>query len=175
LLPGLRLSHEEYRSLAEFRYLIRRFLEFSQTAARNGGLTARQHQALLAIKGFAGDSDPTVGELAERLLIQHHSAVELVDRLVEAGLIVRHQDPGDRRRVHLRLTPVAEERLAELSAIHFEELHRMRPELLEVLHRLGEEPKGLQSDTRDQENLAAQGCGDYVGPPSSGKAAEHGI
>src|SRR5579875_3882402 len=81
-----RPDRQDYRTLSDLRYLIRRFLEFSQTAARSAGLTSRQHQALLAIKGFKRDDSPTIGDLAERLRIQHHSAVELADRLAEAGL-----------------------------------------------------------------------------------------
>jgi DNA-binding MarR family transcriptional regulator len=135
------LDRADYRMLADFRYLIRRFLEFSQIAAGRAGLTARQHQALLAIKGFPRDDSPTVGDLAERLRIQHHSAVELVDRLAEAGLIVRSHDPQDRRRVLLALTEAAEEHLAGLSAIHLQELQALRPALLEILDRLGSPPQ----------------------------------
>jgi len=127
------LGARDYRLLSEFRYLIRCFLEFSETAAVRAGLTARQHQALLAIKGIRQDAAPTIGYLAERLRIQHHSAVELVDRLVEAGLVVRVPDPGDRRRVRLELTVLAERHLTELSASHLAELKRMRPALLEIL------------------------------------------
>ncbi|TIX36407.1 MAG: MarR family transcriptional regulator, partial [Mesorhizobium sp.] len=75
------ISQADYQRLSEFRYLIRRFLEFSQVQANEAGLTPRQHQALLAIKGFPGAGPVTVGDLAERLRIRHHSAVELVDRL----------------------------------------------------------------------------------------------
>ena len=128
-----RLGTRDYRLLSEFRYLIRCFLEFSETAAVRAGLTARQHQALLAIKGVREDAAPTIGYLAERLRVQHHSAVELVDRLVEAGLVVRVPDPGDRRRVKLELTGSAERHLAELSTSHLAELKRMRPALLEIL------------------------------------------
>jgi DNA-binding MarR family transcriptional regulator len=91
----------------------------------------------LAIKGFPRDDSPTVGNLAERLRIQHHSAVELVDRLAEAGLIMRVHDPQDRRRVLLALTETAEARLADLSAIHLQELQALRPALLEILDRVG--------------------------------------
>jgi len=122
--------------LAEFRYLVRRFLEFSEAAARRAGLTPRQHQALLAIKGFPADRSPTVGELAGRLCIRHHSAVELVDRLVDADFCTREHDPEDRRRVILALTDAAEGRLALLSAIHLEELRSLRPALLQILERL---------------------------------------
>ncbi|MGH8288620.1 MAG: MarR family winged helix-turn-helix transcriptional regulator [Steroidobacteraceae bacterium] len=98
------LSHEEYRTLSEFRYLIRHFLEFSEMGAAKSGLTTRQHQALLMIKSFPRDDHPTVGEIAERLCIQHHSAVELADRMVKCGLILRGHDADDRRLVRLSLT-----------------------------------------------------------------------
>jgi len=127
------LGARDYRLLSEFRYLIRCFLEFSETAAVRAGLTTRQHQALLAIKGVRDDAAPTIGYLAERLRIQHHSAVELVDRLVEAGLVVRVPDPGDRRRVRLELTGLAERHLTQLTTSHLAELKRMRPALLEIL------------------------------------------
>ena len=134
--PGL--DRQEYRMLSDFRYVIRHFLKFSQDAAQGHGLTSRQHQALLAIKGFPGDKPPTIGELAERLAIQHHSTVELVDRLVEAQLILRTHDPDDRRRVLLGLTDAAEQHLARLSAIHLEELQRLRPTLQRILDQAGE-------------------------------------
>ena len=131
------LDRQDYRMLSDFRYLIRQFLKFSQDAAQGHGLTSRQHQALLAIKGFPGDKPPTIGELAERLAIQHHSTVELVDRLVEAQLIVRTHDTEDRRRVLLGLTSAAEDHLARLSASHLEELHRLRPTLQRILDQVG--------------------------------------
>lgn len=130
-----RLDQHDYRRLAEFRYLLRCFLEFSEAAASGAGLTPRQHQALLALKGVPEDAAPTIGYLAERLRIRHHSAAELADRLVEAGLIGREQDPHDRRRVRLRLTRTAEARLGKLSASHLRELQRLRPALLEILDR----------------------------------------
>jgi len=130
-------TQHDYEMLAEFRYLIRRFLTFSQDAARQAGLSPRHHQALLAIKGFPGDDAPTIGDLAERLCIRHHSAVELVDRLAEAGLIERCHDVHDRRRVFLKLTALAERQLARLSGPHLEELHRLRPALLAILDRVG--------------------------------------
>ena len=123
----------DYEALAEFRYRIRRFLEFSQSRARAVGLTPRQHQALLAIRGFGGGRTANVGDLAEKLRIRHHSAAELVDRLAEAGLVERRHDPGDQRRVLLNLTARADERLAGLSAAHLEELERMAPMLQQML------------------------------------------
>jgi DNA-binding MarR family transcriptional regulator len=122
-----------YRTLADFRYLLRHFLAFSEASASAAGLTSRQHQALLAIKGFSGDTSPTIGDLAERLGIHHHSAVELVDRLVEAGMIVRNADDKDRRKALLGLTKTAEQRLASLSGAHLDELLRLRPALVQIL------------------------------------------
>jgi len=128
-----RLRQADYTALAEFRYLIRRFLEFSEKEAKEVGLTSRQHQALLAIKGYGGGQPITVGDLAERLRIRHHSARELADRLCEGGLVVRTQDSGDQRRVLLQLTQRAEGHLAELSAAHLDELSRIRPMLERIL------------------------------------------
>lgn len=128
-----------YRTLAAFRYLIRRFLAFSEAQARLGGLTPRQHQALLAIKGYETADGPTIGDLAERLCIQHHSAVELADRLVEAGLVLRVPDATDHRRVRLGLTDAAETRLEGLSSTHMEELRRLRPALLGILEQVDRE------------------------------------
>nr|WP_284271932.1 helix-turn-helix domain-containing protein [Mesorhizobium huakuii] len=129
--PAIELA--DYQRLSEFRYLIRRFLEFSQLQAEDAGLTPRQHQALLAIKGYPGGGAVTVGDLAERLRIRHHSAVELVNRLSEAGLVVRDQDKDDHRRVLLRLTERADDCLAELSAAHLDELSRIEPMLRRLL------------------------------------------
>lgn len=128
-----RPTQADYEALAEFRFQIRRFLDFSQNAARAVGLTPAQHQALLAIKGNPGGAPMIVGELAERLCVRHHSAVELVDRLVAAGLVMRAVDRADHRRVFLQLTPVAEEHLAELSAAHLDELARLSPSLKQLL------------------------------------------
>jgi DNA-binding MarR family transcriptional regulator len=123
----------DYETLSQVRYLIRRFLEFSQNAAHDVGLTPRQHQALLAIKGFTGEGPATVGDLAERLRIRHHSAAELADRLAEADLVVRAHGAGDQRRVLLNLTPRAEQDLADLSAAHLDELEKMEPILNDML------------------------------------------
>ena len=127
------LTLRDYRRLAEFRWLLRRFLAFSEAAATTAGLTPRQHQALLAIKGAPEGVAPTVGHLAERLAIRANSAVELTDRLAAAGLVTREPAPADRRRVVLALTPAAERHLAALSAEHLRELRRLRPALLAIL------------------------------------------
>jgi DNA-binding MarR family transcriptional regulator len=126
----------DYQTLAEFRYLLRKFLAFSKAAAEGSGLTAQQHQVLLAIKGYGGETGLTIGEIADRLLIRHHSAVELVDRLVAIGLARRSVDREDRRRVRVTLAAKAEARLKELSAAHLAELHAAKPTLTRILASL---------------------------------------
>lgn len=134
--PGRSLSLTDYRLLAEFRYLLRQFLAFSEVAAAETGLSPQQHQALLAIKGF--DGAPTVGDLAARLLVRHNTAVGLVDRLERMHLLRRCVDPEDRRRVTLTLSAKAEDALAGLSAAHRSELQRLSSVLKPVLARLEE-------------------------------------
>ena len=131
-----RPSQEDYEALSDFRYSLRCFLEFSENAARNAGLTPQQHQALLTVKGFPAKTAVTVGDLAERLRIRHNSAVELVDRLADAGLIVRSPDALDSRRVLLTLSDAANNVLVGLSAVHLDELSRLRPVLRSMLRRI---------------------------------------
>jgi DNA-binding MarR family transcriptional regulator len=110
-------------------------LAFSERASHGAGLEPQQHQLLLALRGFAAPGRrPTIGDIAEWLLIQHHSAVELVDRAVARGLVSRHHDPTDRRRVLVELTPEGESFLAHLSIQHREELESTAPALLTALH-----------------------------------------
>jgi DNA-binding MarR family transcriptional regulator len=134
------LAPHDYEVLAEFRYVLMRFLAFSEQAAAAAGLAPRQHQALLAIKGYPGGRGVSVGDLAERLGIRHHSAVGLVDRLVSHGYLVRREDPRDRRRMHLSLTSAGEQALGELSAAHRQELRRVAPLLNSLLTQLGPPP-----------------------------------
>jgi DNA-binding MarR family transcriptional regulator len=129
----LELRDADYARLAQFRYLLRQFLVFSEDAAEQAGLTPQQHQALLAIKGHAGSDPLTTGVLAQRLTVRHHSAVGLVDRLASKGLVRRSQGPVDRRQVLLDLTPKAEALLRNLSVAHRDELKRIGPLLRGLL------------------------------------------
>lgn len=131
-----KLTLQNYREMAEFRYLLRKFLTFSENAARDAGLAPQQHQALLAIKGFPSSGPPTVGDLAVRLGIRHHSAVGLIDRLSEAGWVRRSADKKDRRRVVLSLTKSGEAKLSMLSSAHREELKRLAPLLKVILAKI---------------------------------------
>ncbi len=133
------LSLADYQLLAEFRHLLARFLAFSAEAAHEAGLAPRQHQALLAIKGYPGGAPVTVGDLAARLGIRHHSAVGLVDRLVDSGYLVRRADAKDRRRAILSLTAAGEKALAGLSSAHRAELQRIAPLLGPLLSELGDD------------------------------------
>jgi len=130
------ISQAEYQALAEFRYQVRRFLHFSEQAARSVGLEPQQPQLLLAIKGLPGGRMATVGELAERLQIQHHSTVELIDRMVERGLILRNRDENDQRRVLINLTLQGEEVLRGLSLLTRTELRSTGPALVRTLNAL---------------------------------------
>lgn len=126
------LTAGDFERLAEFRYALRRFLVFSEEAAKGSGLTAQQHQALLAIKGF-GRTPMTTGELANRLAIRHHSAVGLIDRLMAKSLVKRVPGSDDRRQVLLSLTRKSETLLAKLSEEHRRELKRLAPVFESVL------------------------------------------
>ncbi len=128
------LGQADYERLAEFRYLLRHFLVFSEGAAEEAGLTAQQHQALLAIKGHSGADPLTIGALAERLAIRPHSAVGLIDRLAAKGLIRRREAPTDRRQVLIELTKAAESLLRRLSVAHRDELKRLAPLLRDLLN-----------------------------------------
>jgi DNA-binding MarR family transcriptional regulator len=123
----------DYGALAEFRYQLRKFLAFSEAAAQKAGLTPQQHQALLAIKGFSSPEPISVGDLARFLLIRHHTAVELMDRITKLGLLSRIVDADDGRRVLLKLTRKGEQKLRTLSKIHFEELRSESPALTRIL------------------------------------------
>ena len=121
------LPDEQYRELLAFRTALRRFLRWSEQQAEAAGVTGQQHQLLLAIRGHDGPDAPTVGDVAEHLLLRHHSAVELVDRAAEAGLVRRLADADDGRLVRLELTPRGRDLLERLSAAHLEELARLAP------------------------------------------------
>ncbi len=123
------LPADAYRRLLALRTGLRRFEHWSETQARAAGLTPAQHQLLLAVRGHDDPRGPRVGDVAEQLLLRHHSTVGLVDRAEAAGLLRRIRDVDDHRVVRLQLTPSGEERLAALSALHLEELRRLARQL----------------------------------------------
>jgi DNA-binding MarR family transcriptional regulator len=126
---GGRTSAAVYRQLAEFRYRIRRFLHFSEEAARSKGIEPQQHQLMLAIKGLAEGARPNLVTLSERLCLRHHSTVELVDRLEKEGAVTRLRSDRDGREVFVELTAHGEELLHQLSALIWQELMVTGPAL----------------------------------------------
>jgi DNA-binding MarR family transcriptional regulator len=128
------LSAEEYTALAEFRRQIRRFLHFSESTAKQHGIEAQQHQLLLAVRGLPEGARPTIRELADRLFIQHHSAVELINRLEKSGAIARRAGTVDKREVFVELTAAGRAILRKLALAHRSELERSGPELARALN-----------------------------------------
>ncbi len=131
-----KLSLNDYRSLAALRFEIRKFLAFSEQAARDAGIEPQQHQLLLSVRGLPEGMTPTVGAVAERLCVQHHTAVALVDKLEARGFLRRERGIADRRQVMLRLTPAGDAALRRLSALHREQLRTVGPEMASALQEI---------------------------------------
>jgi DNA-binding MarR family transcriptional regulator len=138
-------DREMMQDLAWFRYNLRRFLRFSEKAARACGVTPQQHQLMLGVAGFTGEASVTISELAEFLQERNNSVVGLVERAAESGLVRRASSPMDRRQVVVSLTARGEEILARLSALHHEEVERVR--------------SGILSRRGVRQQLAARGAG----------------
>ena len=125
-----------FQAMAELRYQIRRFLRFSENAARQAGIEPQQHQLLLAVRGLPDGVRPTISALAERMQLQHHSTVELIDRLADRGLLCRLRATDDRRQVLVKLTQEGEEFLKTLSLHHLQELQSVGPRFVSILQGL---------------------------------------
>ncbi|HET6627811.1 MAG TPA: MarR family transcriptional regulator [Nocardioidaceae bacterium] len=125
-------TNSDYQRLLAFRTRLRRFDRWSRVAAERHGMTHAQHQLLLAVRGHSGATAPTIGEVADYLLVKHHTASELVDRTESLGLLARDRDSADHRVVRLRLTEEGRTRLNRLTAVHLEELRRLAPLLPEL-------------------------------------------
>jgi DNA-binding MarR family transcriptional regulator len=128
-----RLGDEDYRRLSNFRFEIRKFLSFSEHAARGAGIEPQQHQLLLSVKGLPEELRPTIGVLADRLCVQHHTAVALVDKLEQRELVRRERSDVDRREVHVLLTAAGAALLRRLSALHKAQLRKVAPQMVEAL------------------------------------------
>lgn len=150
-----RISNADYRSLASFRYEIRKFLAFSEQAAREAGIEPQQHQLLLAVRGLPEGTRPTIRAVAERLCVQHHTTVALVDKLEERGFIERRRSTVDRREVLLQLTPKGGAMLRKLSALHRQQLRTVGPNMLAALQAI----------------LASNAAARSAEAPAEGKAA----
>jgi DNA-binding MarR family transcriptional regulator len=143
-----KLTLSDYQALAEFRYQIRKFLHFSEQAVQAAGLERGQYQLMLAIKGIPEGVRPRIRELANRMHIQHHSAVELVNRLEAGEYVRRERGQEDRREVLLALTPKGERVLGELALHHHEELRSAAPGLVAALRRLMPEKEAARKQRR---------------------------
>lgn len=132
------MTQRDYEALALFRYNLRKFFRFSEQAAAKGGLSIRQYQALLTIRGFPDGKDCTVGDIAEWLQIRHHSAVGLINRLEKDKLVSKHRGKADKRQVCIRLTARGTKTLERVAALNKQELKRLRPQL--ALAKLLKEP-----------------------------------
>jgi DNA-binding MarR family transcriptional regulator len=121
------LTEADFARLLQLRTGLRRFLRWSEHQARAAGLTPAKHQLLLAIRGHPDPAGPTVGEIADYLVLRHHSAVGLIDRAVAEGLVTRNGDPGNRSVVRVTVTPLGTEKLDDLSEVHLEELAHLAP------------------------------------------------
>lgn len=124
------------RRLAEFRYQLRRFLHFSQVASEQAGIPHQQYQLLQCVRGIPSGMEPTIANVAARMLLRHNSAVELVDRTIRQGLLVRHADELDHRRILLRVTERGEALLASLAFHHMQELQQSGPDLVRALRHV---------------------------------------
>ena len=148
-------STAEYQALAQFRFLIRRYLNNSEKVARSVGLEPQQYMGMLALRGLPSDKEPTIRSLAERLQIQHHSAVELVDRMEKRGLFRRERSTKDRRQVHVFVTPRGEKLLSRLVRHRIAELRVSAPDLAHALQAVltaAREPNsGSRRSARTQE------------------------
>lgn len=133
---GKRLKPGDYRALGAFRFEIRKFLAFSEKAARGAGIEPQQHQLLLAVRGLPTDTRPTIGAVAERLCVAHHTTVALVDKLEDKGLLERERSTEDRREVLLSLTPEADALLERLSELHHDQLRRVGPNMVSALQAI---------------------------------------
>ena len=131
-----KLDTRDYALLAAFRFALRSFLHFSESAAKGSGLTAQHYQAMLVVRGCPAERRVTINDLAQQLLIRHNSAVGLVDRLEKQGLIARESSPLDKRKVHLRLTAKGDRVLERLAGVHQEELTRIGPQLRQLVQQI---------------------------------------
>ncbi|HEX6079124.1 MAG TPA: MarR family transcriptional regulator [Methylomirabilota bacterium] len=147
----------DYWTLAELRYQIRRFVRVREEAARGAGVEPQQYQLLLQIKAMQGRQPPTIAALAERLQLRHHSTVELIDRLVDRGMLLRRPGAQDRRQVHIELRPSGEAVLNRLVLYSLKELETEGPALVAALSRLvgGSRPGRRRIESRPKSSVGS--------------------
>jgi len=144
------LSQEDFTHLLELRTGLRRFLRWSEEQAKAAGLSPAKHQLLLAIRGHPNPDGPTVGEIADYLVLRHHSAVGLIDRAVAEGLVERNPDPGSKSVVRVTLTDKGAAKLDELSEAHLEEITHLAPTMRTLWDAI-EQTNGQRAQTASAE------------------------
>ena len=144
------LTLDDYQALAEFRFQLRKFFHFSEQAAKKASLEPRQYQLMLAVKGLPKDRRPRIRDLAELLMVEHHSMVELVDRMESAGYLHRSRGDQDRREVLVSLTPKGERMLRDLALSHHTELSTRGPALIAALKRVMSTNKKTTKNNRTE-------------------------
>ncbi len=130
------LEQSDFEHLLDLRTGLRRFLRWSEEQAKAAGLTAAKHQLLLAVKGHSDPAGPTIGEIADYLVLRHHSAVGLIDRAEKDGLVKRAPDPSSRSVVRVTLTPVGMAKLDELTEAHLQEITHLAPAMRTLWRQL---------------------------------------
>jgi DNA-binding MarR family transcriptional regulator len=130
------LDQSDLEHLLELRTGLRRFLRWSEEQAKAAGLTAAKHQLLLAVQGHPDPAGPTIGEIADYLVLRHHSAVELVNRAVKDGLVRRNPDPVSRSVVRVTVTPLGAAKLDALAEAHLEEIAHLAPTMRTLWRQL---------------------------------------
>ena len=148
--PRPELDTRDYALLAAFRFALRSFLHFSESAAKESGLAAQHYQAMLVVRGCPEDRRITINDLAQQLLIRQNSAVGLVDRLEKQGLMARESSPLDKRKVHLRLTAKGDRILERLAGVHQEELRRIGPQLRQLVQQITRATEDTARSSRSQ-------------------------
>jgi DNA-binding MarR family transcriptional regulator len=144
------LTRADYRALAEWRYALRRFLAASERIARSEGVSPAQYQLLLFAAGTPDGSPPAIGDLAERMQVEHQSAVGLVDRTQKAGLVRRRRDPANRRRVLVEVTPKGSRLLGRLASQHFATIEGLGAAFLPPLRHVAAGPAGRRGSHSDR-------------------------
>ncbi|MFZ0089540.1 MAG: MarR family winged helix-turn-helix transcriptional regulator [Solirubrobacteraceae bacterium] len=163
-------TDEDYRRLLQFRDGLRRFVRWSEQQAAPAGLTPAQHQLLLAIRGHPDGRGPTIGDVADHLLLRHHSVVGLIDRAEAAGLVKRSQDLDNLSVVRLRLTAEGARRLETLSELHMEELAHLAPTMHALWGALERSSDGATPPTRHPASPPDEARGSEAAPSSAQRA-----
>jgi DNA-binding MarR family transcriptional regulator len=150
------ITPDEYRALAELRYLIRRFLQEGDATVRNAGLEPQQYLLLLTIRGLPVGHQATIRTLANRLSLRHHSTVELIDRMEAHTYVKRIPGREDRRQVLVQLLPRGEKLLEQVVEKRIIELRSNGRALVDAIGALLEPAKPAAKPVRKNPRKRAE-------------------